>query len=123
MAPWIKSPVWSMSTFLNALATIANILLLNALCRDPRHSSEEARPVSPLLYVVTKVTVIVWGVWVAFTLMRLVLTPFSHWLIRNQASRLGREGPALADMATEAALTFLSQACPGRALHCVQNPR
>ena len=111
VAPWIKSPVWSMSTFLNALATIADILLLNALCRDPRYSSEEASPISPLLYVVTKVTVIVWGVWVAFTLVRLVLTPFSHWLIRSQASRVGREGPALADMATEAAVTFLSQAC------------
>ena len=111
LAAWIKSPMGPVPTLLGALATVANILLLAALSRDPGEQPEEARPVSTLLYVVTKVTVIAWGVWVAFNLLRLVLVPYSYSQLQNYAFSVGRDGPPLAGMIKEAIQTFLRQAC------------
>jgi hypothetical protein len=111
LAPWIKSPARPVPTLLGALATIGNILLLAALSREPGDQAEENPPVSKLLYVVSKVTVITWGVWVAFHLLRVVLLPYTYSQLRNYALSVGREGPSSADMIKEAVQMFLSQAC------------
>jgi hypothetical protein len=111
LAEWIKSPVSPIPTSLNALATIGNILLLNALSRDAGDQSEDDPSVSALLYVVTKVTVITWGVCVAFNVLRVLLLPYTYSQLRDYALSIGRHGPALADMIKEAVQTFLSQAC------------
>lgn len=110
LVEWIKSPGAFLARSLVALATIANILLLAALFRHPGDASEEARPISTLLYVVTKVTVIVWSAWVAFHLLRVLLLPYTYSQLRDYALSIGREGPPLTGMIEEAVQAFLGQA-------------
>ena len=108
---WIKSLASPVPTLLGTLATIATILLLVALSRNPGEQSDEDAIVSTLLYVVTKVTVFAWGGWVAFNLLRVVALPYVYSQTRHYLISIGRDRPILADMAKEVVPAFLSQAC------------
>jgi hypothetical protein len=123
LAPWIKSPTQPVPTWLGALATIANILLLAALSHSPGDESEEPHPTTARLYVATKVTVITWGVWVAFSLLRVLLLPYTYSQTRGYLLSIGREGPVLADMANEAVQTFVSSACLWAAPYIIYRSR
>jgi hypothetical protein len=111
LAERIKSPPISIPTLLDALDVIANILLLAAISRDVGERPQENTPVSTLLYVATKVTVIAWGVWVAFTFLRLLLVPYTYSQLRDYALQMGRPGPPLLGMVKLATKTLLLEAC------------
>jgi hypothetical protein len=111
LAEWIKSPERPVPALLGALETIAYILLLAALSRDSGDEPEEVRPVGSLLYVVTKVTVITWGVWVAFNLLRVLALPYVYSQTRDYLISIGRDRPIFADMAKEIVPAFLTAAC------------
>lgn len=116
LAVWIKAPSIPISTLLGALATVANSLPLAAFARDPGDESskeplDETPTVSTLLYVVTKVTVIVWGVVMAVAFLGLILAPLIHAQIQHTAFAAGMEAPPLAALVNDAAQAFLSQAC------------
>jgi hypothetical protein len=115
---WIGSPTshWTISqapTILNALSLFAFILLLLAFSRQPNRecSADAIVPVSSLPRITTKVALVAWGVWVAWNVVRLCLTPYSYFQLRNFALQLGRQPPQLGAMMTDITRTLLEQAC------------
>jgi hypothetical protein len=63
--------------------------------------------VSRLLIVVTKTALIVWGLWVAFNVVRVGLTPYTYSL----SLQMGRKTPPLSGMMLDAIKMLLNQAC------------
>lgn len=104
---WIKSPATPVSDLLNALASIANILLLAALSRDYGDELEDIRPVSVLLYVATKVTGIVCGIWLALYFLRLLITPYFYYVTRNYVQQFGQTPPPLQGMMVDSILALV----------------
>ena len=99
------------AALLSLFSNLAVFLLLIALFREAGHTPIADAPVSPLLGVMAKMAVIVWGLWLAFNLLRLVLTPYSHSQLRDYAIQTGQSPPALGDMMAEAIRTLLITAC------------
>jgi hypothetical protein len=99
------------STLLDGLADISVILVLVAIFRQaPSEESSTDVPVSRLLSVVTKVAIVMWGIWVAFSFLRVAITPYTYSQLRNFDLQ-GRTLPSLAQMMADAIRTFLGQAC------------
>jgi hypothetical protein len=111
LAGYIQSQAHPLASLLGELPTIATILLLVALSRNSGHQSEEAPPVSALLYMVTKLTVWTWGGWAVFNLLRVLLLPYVYSQTRDYLLSIGRDRLILADMTKEVVSAFLSQAC------------
>jgi hypothetical protein len=68
-------------------------------------------PVSRLLRFVTKAAVIFYGIWIAFNLVRVVVTPYSYSQLRIVALETGQRRPQLSRMMLEVIQTLLTQAC------------
>jgi hypothetical protein len=105
------------TTLLAAFSDLTIILLLIALSRQVTDQSTDQStadvPASRLLSVVTKVTIIAWGVWLAFLVVRLAVTPYTYFysLARYYALHLTRLPPELSDMLVDAIRALLSQTC------------
>lgn len=99
------------STMLGEFSNLAYILLLIALFRHTSDESYQGVPVSRLLSFVTKVAVIAWGLWLAFILLTLVVTPYSYFQLRNYALQIGRTPPQLGGMVARNIRSLLDQAC------------
>jgi hypothetical protein len=99
------------SLLLNLFSSLAFIPLLVAFYRQPSDQAEAEVPVSKSLRVVTTVTVIAWGLLVVFSLVRLVLTPYTYVQLRDVALHYGRTPPALIGLMTTAFRIVVSQAC------------
>jgi len=118
--PWTISHV---STLLGEFSNLACILLLIAFSRQITDESLPEIPVSRLLGLVAKVTVIAWGLWLAFNLIRVVLTPYTYVQARNYALQIGRTPPQLADLMAEPIRMLLQQACLFTAPYVVYKSR
>ena len=99
------------STLRAGFSDLSYILLLIALSRQATDTSSADVPNSRLLRLVTKVAVIAWGIWLAFNLVRVVLTPYSYSQLRNYALQDGVTPPKLANAMVDAIRTLLSQDC------------
>jgi hypothetical protein len=102
--PW---PIARVVTLLTEFSNLPFILLLIALSREATDKPSADVPASRLLSIVTKVAVVGWGLWVAFNLVRVVLTPYTYFELRNYALQIGRTPPHLADMMADAIRTLL----------------
>ncbi len=111
------------SIVLGELSSLAYILLLLAFFhRANSHRSTEADvPVSGLLRFVTKLALVAWGLWVAFNLVRLCLTPYAYLQLRSAALQIGRRPPQLGSLMADAIRTLLDQACLFMAPYIVYN--
>ena len=111
------------STVLAELSVFAYILLLIAFFRQPNTElfTEADVAVSRMLGFVTKVTLVAWGIWVAFNLIRVGLTPFAFFRIRSVALQIGKPPPQLASMMALATRTLLEQTCLFVAPYIVYN--
>ena len=118
--PWTISHV---STLLGEFSNLACILLLIAFSRQITDESLPEIPVSRLLGLVAKVTVIAWGLWLAFNLIRVVLTPYTYVQAWNYALQIGRTPPQLADLMAEPIRMLLQQACLFTAPYVVYKSR
>ena len=103
----------NLSFVLQSLSSLAYILLLFAFFR---HADDESTPnpnisVSRMLSVVTKLALTAYGLLVAFNLIRLVLTPYSYFHLRDAALQLKGTPPQLTGMIANAIRAFVSQAC------------
>jgi hypothetical protein len=59
----------------------------------------------------TKAVLVIWGLWVAFNIVRVVLTPYSYFQVRDLALQNGQPPPQLSLMMAGAVRTLLEQAC------------
>jgi len=84
-------------------------------------STDADVPVSGLLSLTTKIALVVWGLWVAFNLVRLCLTPYNYFHLRNVAFQIGRRPPQLGSMMASATRTLLQAACAFMAPYIVYN--
>ena len=99
------------TTLLGAFSDLTIILLLIALSRQVTDQSIADVPASRFLTVVTKVTIIAWGVWLAFLVVGLAVTPYTYSLARYYALQLRRHPPELSHMLVDAIRALLSQTC------------
>ncbi|HTS51360.1 MAG TPA: hypothetical protein VMH05_25610 [Bryobacteraceae bacterium] len=111
------------ASVLGQVGNFAYILLLLALWHQPdgEPSADVGAPVSRLLRRVTKVALIAYGIWVAFNLVRVIVTPYFYFQIRTTALRIGRQPPQLTRMMASALRMLLDQACLFMAPYIVYN--
>ena len=110
------------SAVLDELDNVAYILLLLLFWHQPDGESSDVQvPVSRLLRFVTQVALIAYGLWVAFNLVRLVVTPYFYFQIRNAASRIGRQPRPLELVMANTLRMLLEQACLLMAPYIVYN--
>jgi len=119
-APWTIRQV---STLLGEFSNLAFILLLIAFYRQASADSSAEAQYSRLLSVVARVVFIAWGIWLAFCVVRVVLTPLSYSQIRNYGLELGRRPPTFGHFVAEPLHMLLSQACLYTAPYIVYKSR
>jgi hypothetical protein len=104
---------------LGECSNLAYILLLLAFFRQADGSFTPTDvPVSRLLSFVTKAALTLWGIWVAFNLVRVVVAPFAYAVA---VSKAGRTPLPLSGMMLEVIQMLLTQACLFIAPYVVYN--
>lgn len=105
---------------LGECSNLAYILLLLAFFRqaDKEPFTPTDVPVSRLLSFVTKAALTLWGIWVAFNLVRVVVAPFAYAVA---VSKTGRTPLPLSGMMLEVIQMLLTQACLFIAPYVVYN--
>ncbi len=109
----VASTVNEVANLLSECSNLAYVLLLFAFSRqsDDESFSPGDVPVSRFLGFVTKAAVILYGIWIAFNLVRVVITPYGYAQLRDLELHVGRRPPQLSRMMLEAIRTLLTQAC------------
>ena len=97
--------------FLSEFYNLAYLALLIALSRREGDEGLVDSPISKQLKVMTKIAVVVLGIWVGFEMLRLLGTPYAFFDARDFASRLGKTPPQFWPMMTKMSRECLSQAC------------
>jgi hypothetical protein len=115
--------IGQVSTGLGVLSSLAYILLLLAffLQANSELPTDADVPVSALLRRVTKLALVAWGLWVAFNLFRVCVTPYYYFQLRSVALQAGRRPPQLGIFMAKPIRTFLEQACLFMAPYIVYN--
>ncbi len=98
-------------TVLSLLSTLALVVLLFVLARQPDPEDGRRTPVSKPLRLVTTFAVFVWGIWVFFNLIRLLATPYTYAQLRQFAAATHRTLPPFLYFLADTARAFLTQAC------------
>ncbi len=119
---FVRDPrtVNEVAKLLNGCSNVAYILLLVAFFQqsDSEPAVTTDVPPSGFLRRVTKVALVLWGIWVAFNLVRVVVTPLA---IRVAAFKTGRRPPQLGHIMMEVIEMLLTQACLFIAPYVVYN--
>lgn len=103
--------IQNLSFFLNLIGQIGVIMLLAALFRERQEASTADIPISRLLAVLARAAAIGWGLWLAFEIVRLALTPYSYFQLQQYASQIGRTPPRLWDMMARMISEVMETAC------------
>ena len=101
---------WTWSTGLGLLGNACYILLLCRGLEICRKAAPAGAPATNLLIGITKLAVVVWGVWVAFQFVRIAVVALTYSQLKQVAFPVGREAPSFRDMTFDIVLTFPSQA-------------
>ena len=110
------------SALLSEVENFAYILLLLVFWRQTDDESSDVEvPVSRLLSFVTKVALIAYGLWVAFNLTRIAVTPYFYFQLRNAALGTGRQPRPFELVMANTLRMFLEQACLFMAPYIVFN--
>jgi hypothetical protein len=104
---WTASDVSNVFTL---LSNVACVLLMVWIYRQRRDEAAVPTPFSKLLRVMARLAVVAWGICVAISLLRLVLSPHTYATLRNEALQIGRTLPPFRDMVVEETRLLLSQA-------------
>ena len=87
------------------------IVLLVTMSREgPEENAAETPPPQDLLVGLTKITVLLWGLWVAFQFVRIIGVVFTYSEVERIALRVRRAPPTLRAMPMDVVLALLSQA-------------
>lgn len=95
----------------NTAAAVSYVFFLIALFRQSDGSGRSEVPVSRLLAVVTKISVVVARIIVAFLLIRVLITPYLYSLVRSSAARVGRNSPPFLYLIRDTIRDLLLGAC------------
>jgi hypothetical protein len=110
---YLDDASWSLTRTSRALSELANItylFLLIAFCLQQSAESDHEDSGSRLLNGVAQIAVIMWGFWLAFLLIRVLLIPYTHSLLKDTALRNGATAPTFTALLEEAVRTLLNQA-------------
>ena len=103
-----RSGATSVSTIAGEVSNLATILLLIVFFRQANDEPHAEVPISRLLDVATKVAVIAYGLWSAFNLVRLIVSPLIYSQLRDYALQVGREPPEFRSILAEVLPALLS---------------
>jgi len=109
-----RKPTWGLGdifVLLSFASDIGVILLLIALSRQSEEDLSSEISVARSLTIAVKATVIMWGLWVGFNALKVVLTPYTYQLLQTYAPQLGGVAPSFARVLEDALRMFVSQAC------------
>jgi len=107
----VAGPIGQLSLVLQMLSDVAYVFLLIAIFRQQSDHSETGAPISRLLSLVTKVTVIALGLEVSALLLGLLLTPYTFYKLRNSALQLGPIIPSFGELFIGQLRDPLQQSC------------
>jgi hypothetical protein len=114
LPPWIGQPnvdaKYYLAPVLTEISNFAQVLLLVALFRTDDRDTGMPVPVSSFLRAVTRPTVVVWGIWLAFNLFRGLMSPVAYMQVRDYAARIGRAAPSAVDVVGQLFLGILNAA-------------
>ncbi len=114
LPPWIGQPgidaIYYVSLLLTEISNVGMVLVLIALFRTGDGATATNAPVSNFLRVVTRATVVVWGMWLAFNLFRGLMAPYAYLQVRDYAARIGRAAPTPIDIVGDLLLGILNAA-------------
>lgn len=102
---------WNMGQivgFIGPISDLSYLLLLVAFFQHANDEFTEVQSSSALLFVSTKVAVIVWSVIVVIAVIRVLLTPYTFSQLRDYAAQMGRS-PRLWDLLQESIASLVSQ--------------
>jgi hypothetical protein len=86
------------------------VLLLITMSRENSEETARETPPSDLLVSLTKLTVVVWGLWVAFQFVRIAFVVFTYSQLQQNAFQVRRAPPSFGEMVVDVVLAFVSQA-------------
>ena len=97
---FVRDPrtIGQLSTLLGEVSNIACILILIAIFRSANEPIEAYVPVSRLLRVMSKVSVVAWRLVLVVILIRLAVLPYVLFRLRNYALQVGRTPPTFGDI-------------------------
>jgi hypothetical protein len=95
----------------NTAAVVSYVLFLIALFRQKDDSARSDVPVSKFLAVVTRITLFVAGMIVAFLLFRVFMTPYVYSQLREVAAQVGRNLPPFFYLIRDTVRDLLVGAC------------
>jgi hypothetical protein len=107
--------IYHVTTLLAEVSSLGMILLLISFYRykDGEEGGDVA--VSGFLRIATRTTVVIWGIWLGFNIIRGLLAPYTYIQLRNYAAQMRRPAPEAITVVGELLKTMLSTAC----LFCV----
>ena len=103
--------IFHVSTLLTVISNFGLVLLLISIFRQGDDQPDNDIAVSGTLRVVTKTTVIVWGLWLGFNLIRGILTPYIYLQVQNYAAQAHRSPPPAIALVEEMLGAILLAAC------------
>jgi hypothetical protein len=113
---WIGLPgvgtIYYVTTLLGEISGAGQVLVLIALFRTKENIAAANVPISNFLKVATKLALILWGVWLAFNMIRGLMAPYAYMLARDYALQTRRTPPAPLDIISELLMGILNAAIP-----------
>ncbi len=103
--------IGQLSVVLPMFSDVTYVLLLIAIFRQQSDHLEPNAPISRLLSLATKVTLIALGLVVSALLLGLLLTPYTFYKLRNDAFQLGPIIPSFGELFIGQLRELLQQSC------------
>ena len=103
--------LYQATTLLAEVSNVAMILLLLSFYRYKDDDGGADVPASKFLRVATRTAVVIWGIWLAFNLIRGLLAPYTLIQLRNYAAQMRRAAPEASTVVGELLKSILSAAC------------
>jgi hypothetical protein len=107
--------IYHVTTLLAEVSSLAMIVLLISFYRYRNDEAGSGVAVSGFLRIATRTTVVIWGIWLGFNIIRGLLAPYTYLQLRNYAAQMHRPAPEAISVVGELLKTMLSVAC----LFCV----
>ncbi len=103
--------IFQVSTLLSEISDFGFILLLVSFFRQDQDDVDTSVASSSMLRTVTKTTLIIWGLWLGFNLIRGMLTPYIYLQMRNFAAQARQAPPPAIDLVAGMLTAILLAAC------------
>jgi hypothetical protein len=107
--------IYHVTTLLAEVSSLAMIVLLISFYRYENEEAGSDVAASGFLRIATRTTVVIWGIWLGFNIIRGLLAPYTYIQLRNYAAQMRRPAPPAITVVGELLRTMLSTAC----LFCV----